>query len=113
MSHISTSGAYKRLAWSEHHLERVKEATHAYVREIGTIPLVHEIEPESGDHVVRVGPVAPIPSDLAHMVGDTVHNLRSILDNLVYSCAVDLPRSSASPERVAFPLCLFRRATAP
>lgn len=43
----------------------------------------HEVEPQSGDQLVWIEPVGPMPPRLAFLVGDCIHNLRATLDNLI------------------------------
>lgn len=48
-----------------------------------------EVEPQTGDHVLRAHITKPLDPGWPLTVGDAVHNLRSALDHIAYQIALD------------------------
>ena len=46
--------------------------------------MVREIEAETGDVLIKLGKCQPIPEDFPLIIGDTLQNLRTALDHLVW-----------------------------
>lgn len=72
--------------------------------------LIHESDIRSGETLLLVELLRPAPPELASIIGDCLHNLRSALDNLAYELAVahtgePLPKSIEGDS--GFPI-LFR-----
>lgn len=64
--------------------------------------IVEERDLESGDIIYRCSKVTALPAEIALILGDALHNLRSTLDYLVYKM---VERSGATPDsRTGFPI---------
>lgn len=48
----------------------------------------HEIDSETGDDIVRFNRIDQPPRLIAQLIGDCLHNLRCVLDHLVYDLAI-------------------------
>lgn len=75
--------------------------------------LVEELEPETGEYVLKAKITEPPSDQWPLIVGETVHNLRSALDHIAYSMAFDgykaqHPGGSGIPanhqRRIMFPI---------
>jgi len=72
-----------KLNRSEKHLHDVRKAVSDYVaRE--SYRVTEEEEPRALRRTWKITLTEPIPPDVAPMVGDRIHNLRSVLDNWVH-----------------------------
>ncbi|MGC3975610.1 MAG: hypothetical protein QM771_14690 [Nitrospira sp.] len=73
-----------KLRRAQHHLKDLDgEITVWLDRNFDTI--VHEKDPERGDHFSVYVNIDPIPIDVPLLVGDILHNMRGTLDHLAYA----------------------------
>lgn len=73
----------QKLQWAEAHIDALEEAIKAW-GERGAYALVHELDPETGHHVLYAQIKEPIEPEWPLLAGDAVHNLRSALDHLAF-----------------------------
>jgi hypothetical protein len=108
---VDLSGVLLKLAWAEKHIETFRQTIEAYEAR-DPRPLDVRIEGQQLDDgseeyelyaIVREQP----PQELALIVGDVVHNVRSALDHLVY--ALSSPEAQESRD-TQFPIFTERGA---
>ena len=95
MSHPLDS-AYLKLVRAVEHLEQTEAETQRFVDSNPYVPII-DYNFESLEHTLRVRVLGEPPMHLGLLAGDTIHNLRSALDHLVYQLAAldpDVPRGS-------------------
>jgi hypothetical protein len=61
-----------------------------------------EQDPQTGDCVYKVKSLRPIPPEIACIIGDAIHNLRSALDHL--ACGLVKANDGVLTRRTAFPI---------
>ena len=89
-----------------YHLQSLERETTIWL-ENKPYRLIHDVDIQSGDKLLVVEPLEPVPPKLALIAGDCLHNLRSALDNLVYELAVAYkgePLSKSIERDIAFPI---------
>ena len=95
-----------------YHLHSLKTETSSWLK---TEPykFVHDLDSKTGQKLVVVELLEPVPREFAAITGDCLHNLRSALDNLAFSLAVRY--SGTLPEKIArkveFPIFTDRAMT--
>lgn len=76
-----------KLERAEHHIRDLKRLWSEFV-EKDAYPFVHHDDLKSGYRLYRLRYASPVPSDIPLILGDAVHNLRSVLDHLIYRLIV-------------------------
>jgi hypothetical protein len=98
-------GADGKLERANQHLQALKEyierwqSSHPYA-------ISEEVDPNTGDDIVRFERIDPPPTDILFLIGDCLYNLRSALDHLIHSLAVKNCGSLSEEQSVetAFPI---------
>jgi hypothetical protein len=84
----SLDGPRAKLERARHHLEALHDSIRAYT-ETDTHNFIHEIDPETGDQIVRIRILRePDNPGWGLIIGDFAHNLRSALDHLVWQLVI-------------------------
>lgn len=98
----SLIGVDSKITRASIHLEELK-AQFADIEELDAESIAYHFDEETGDHIWRMAVEPPdIPVDLSAVVGDTLYNLRSCLDHLVWQLVL---LNSKTPNRGnAFPI---------
>jgi hypothetical protein len=112
----SLLGAYSKIDPAVDHFNQIDIAIgKTFLADNNVGAARHELKADSQEIIVSLAEQAPLDPHLAHMVGDCVHNARSVLDHLVYQLALlnEAPKEAAT--KTSFPICLtskeFRNAT--
>lgn len=74
------------LAHAREHLDALNAAEQRYTEGDGHAA-IHEVHDDGRRHLFRLK-IAPPPSELAFIVGDLLHDVRSALDRIIYTMAV-------------------------
>jgi hypothetical protein len=99
------SGIIVKLERAKLHLSEVEARVEA-LPDACRDRVVFDIDGESGDRVYRLAEVPPIDPSIGAVVGDFVHNLRSVLDHLADAL---VRRFGGHPSRdTGFPICRKR-----
>jgi hypothetical protein len=104
----STMGKYsfeEKLERARHHYESLWPE---FGRWIKTHPyrVTDELDPDTGDNIVRLDSVDQPPPIIAQILGDCLHNLRAALDHVVYALAIanKLTLTDEEARETAFPI---------
>ncbi len=101
MSHPLDS-AYLKLVRAVEHLEQTEAETQRFVESNPYVPIV-DYDFESMEHLVRIRVIGEPPMRLGLLAGDTIHNLRSALDHLIYQLAA-LDPDTARGDKTQYPI---------
>lgn len=97
--------AQRRLDWSARHIEVFNDSFAAWDSANDT-RLVGALDKDREGLDVRIEGLAPAPTDdWGFILGDVAHNLRSTLDNLLHSIAIDAGVDEKIVKRLQFPVC--------
>lgn len=102
MANLNTFGPKLKVTRAKHHIRDLEGLIETFISDNPHRVVIQE-DPEGG---VTVGSVfdRPLPNDVATIIGDAVHNLRSALDHLA---GESLRAISETPDRnTAFPIYL-------
>ncbi len=88
-----------KIEWAKHHVNDLERATSAIMAQ-KPFKLMVRIQPKAGKLSYASKAEKPIPSEIALIIGDAVHNLRSALDLTMFALASG---KSPSPHRIEFP----------
>lgn len=104
--HNALADAYAKVAWAERHINALVTAIHSGER-IDTRP----VAPEDGlayqhRHLLKIL-LPDVPTDLAFVVADAIHNMRSALDYLMAALILANGKSGHYP---TFPICENERS---
>jgi hypothetical protein len=95
-----------RLKRAKHHLDDLN----AHVKQLGLprhCETIRGSKLKGGGYVLQIADQEPVPPVLGLIAADFVHNLRSLLDNLMWELS---PSSLRGNKSLAFPLCETRLA---
>jgi len=82
---IRTEKIRLKVKRAKHHIADLDARIHLFFTgPPNPYPFVREIEPETGDTVIKLGKCETIPEDFPLIIGDVLQNLRSALDHLVW-----------------------------
>jgi hypothetical protein len=95
------SSAKSKLEHARFHIERADAISKDFVERGFYTPSKHE-EPDDW-HSIRVATLADWPAEFALAVGDAAHNLRAVLDHIVFALA-EKPLTSEEERKLQFPL---------
>ncbi len=96
------AGVEARIAWAEQHVDKVDRALAAFLK-LNPYEIRAEIDPHSGDQVLRLRHLVPVPGDLSLLIGDALFNIRSSLDHLAWRL---VEANGGTPSRsTEFPVC--------
>ena len=106
---MSFGGAWAKIKRASEYRDALKSEISAVFAELNNLPRVGtRYEEETGDHVVYVSHMPNLSALIERvslMFGDSIHNLRSALDHLVYAMAfVHRNGEIEQPRRLAFPI---------
>ncbi len=98
-------GCRLKIEATTRHMQRLQEAINGFFEEnLEVAPIVGEANANGTQYLFRVKSVIDYPArKWGVILGDAVHNLRSALDQLVWTFARD------GNDRTAFPICLTER----
>lgn len=71
--------------------------------------VVHQVNANTGQHECAVSFVAPVPSDIACIIGDCIQNLRSALDHLANQLLLVQIGAISTNENLNFPIAGSRQ----
>jgi hypothetical protein len=106
---MSFRGAWAKIERASEHRDALKTEISAAFAERNKLPRVGtKYEEETGDHVVYVSympDLSALIERVSLLFGDSIHNLRSALDHLVYTLALIHKKGEIEhPRRLAFPI---------
>lgn len=84
MAHPSFDSCHLKLERAKHHLESLNDEIDAFLK-AHHCSLVENFDPDTGEKIWVVSDITQPPVTLSTIVGDTLHNLRSALDHLVWA----------------------------
>jgi hypothetical protein len=99
-----------KIGRSERLLGEVGRGCRRWIEGIEVGELAHTRDRVSGRHEWRLPPLGSPPEDLALILSDAAHNLRSALDHLVNRAAEASGYQPTDRDRLQFPTCGNRRA---
>jgi hypothetical protein len=116
MKNTALDGAYSKIDRAVDHFNKIDIAIgEMFLAEKDTGTAGHEFKANSQELVVSLAEQAPLDPTLPLMVGDCVHNARSVLDHLVYQLALLNKSPKEAAAKTSFPICLtpkeFKNAT--
>ncbi len=88
-----------KLERADYHLQTLNEKVKRWLAR-KQYSIVNDFDAERGLYVVSLAPVGRPPDDIAPIVGDIIHNLRSALDHVFYSLVMSYS-STALTESLA------------
>ncbi len=99
---INRAGIDQKMLRADKHLNALRRGIVSFVK-VNPCAIVGQNEGNPARYVLRAQ-VAPMPPDIAIIVGDAVHNLRSALDHLAWQLVIS---AGGSPDRFTqFPILL-------
>lgn len=96
-----------RLDRAQHHLQTLKSAIDSYMASEPYIVVIDK-DSTSGEGEIRIVAQSPPPAPLSLILGDCVHNLRSVLDHIAWQLSVSYRGNAANVravKSVSFPIC--------
>lgn len=101
------ASARKKLERAEHHLVTLREAEDRFLKTEPYEVVRAEVEANGLEHVYRLEVRTEPPPELALILGDAIHNVRSALDHIVYgtACHVDPGLSRQAKKKLQFVVC--------
>ena len=85
-------GAKLKLERAKHHIANLEATFRAYV-DLNPYVLGSKENPETATKKATIRYTMELPSDIALILGDAVHNLRVALDHTVWGCCQSKSRS--------------------
>ena len=80
---IDSLSCSQKVAWARQHIDTLDKSIKGWF-DRGGYTLVHEIDPETGYHVLRTKIAEPPQDDWPLLIGDIAHNLRAALDHVAF-----------------------------
>ena len=104
------AGCEAKLARAHQNFELLDEELRRYLQGHGdAISHVGQLDPETQRHIrSRVGPVVEPDLILAALIGDFIHDLRSLLDHLAFELSFCDSGGVIPSRKIAFPCCRKR-----
>lgn len=90
---------YLKLSWAKHHLEALDIEIRKFCTSSSARAITREDDLENQRHILRIQ-LVDVPDHICLIAGDAFYNMRSALDQLVWSLA----RLSGIPKRTQFPI---------
>ncbi len=92
------SAVQARVGWAEKHLDRLDKAIKRLVKDGETYALTREVDPGTFDHTYRVQLLAPIHEHIPLIIGDCLHNIRSVLDHAAFHAVREMRQGLTAEE---------------
>lgn len=104
MSHLDDIRA--RIDRAENQLQAIEDAITTFLLHEDPYTVWREFDAKAFEYRIRVRINKPVPHDLRIAVSEIVQNLRTVLDNVIYACAVTHSGSDPPPDEdgIAFPI---------
>jgi hypothetical protein len=101
--HARTEAIRLKIKRAKHHIANLDATIHRFFTDPpNPYPRVREVDPETGDLVIKLGKCKPIPDDLPLIIGDSIQNLRTALDHLVWQLVLS---NGGTPDKsTSFPI---------
>jgi len=101
MDNPSLEGVELKIGWAQKHLDAIDATIGSYFAEEPYMR-VREYDPQHGQRLAGIRMLKTPPTNLALMIGDYLHNIRSALDHLAWQLVIASGREPTS--RTEFPI---------